>query len=223
MADMVPNVGEILKYDPMQVQGFANSAFYIILFLLGAIALFFIVREISKRLSHNIPVTFFNKVGNTEIEMRDWAKRVTLDNKMYYHYLNINKYSPIWSSAYNRIVKYNVFLIIPRAAVGFAAYIEGDKIVPCEVHNNPGIIPVDYDMYNWLVERVKLNHAKYQRNQQLMMLLPIIGLGLVVLAWILGNLFWGNHVERMATMIISSSKDIATMALEKAGAVQIIQ
>ncbi|HEC72256.1 MAG TPA: hypothetical protein ENI36_01470 [Thermoplasmatales archaeon] len=214
-----------LGFIDVSTMGIQNATVYILWAGIGiafAAGIFLLIRQIWKMSQYKIKAFIYEQIGNKQILIVDSVRHSKVENLEMWHFKDLNLYSKRFKPIYLTLVKTKLLGLFPKIQLGFTAYKYGDKIVPCEVKSNPGIEPIDYDAWNYLVHRLRINMAKYQRNQQLMRLLPFIALGAVVLAYILGSLFWGQHVEKVALTILNSAKDVATQTLEKSGAMQII-
>lgn len=214
-----------LGFIDVSTMGIQNATTYILWAGVGialAVLMLVLFRKLLSDSQYKIKAFIHEQIGNKQILILDSVKPTKIENTEMWHYKNMDLYSKRFKPTYLTLVKTMMLGIFPKIQMGFTAYKYGDKIVPCEVKANPGIEPIDYDAWNYLVHRLRINNAKYERNQQLMKILPFVALGAVVLAFILGSLFWGQHVENVAMTILSSAKDVATMTLEKSGAVQII-
>lgn len=206
------------------VQTASNMIFMVLVGLIAGGLVLFVLYKIYQRMTYKYRVTVIEKVGKGEIEYTTYAKQITdADKNILIDYLGVGQSSK-WDNFadYLRSVKIKTFGLIPGSVKGFSVYKIGEKIIPLKVDSNPGFVPVDYDMFNYMQYRVRANIAKYTRENKLMQLLPIIGLGMVVLAFVLGSLFWGKHVEAVATKILSVAAEQSTKILEAGGALQVI-
>lgn len=205
-------IGSVTQYNPQAVQGVANSIFYVLAGLIAGGILLFILYKIYQRFTYNYTVTVIEKVGSGDIQYTTKAKEVkdSANNHML-HYLGIG-YSQRWTefADYLRSVKGTMLGIFPTVSKGFTIYKIGQKIIPVKVQSNPGLIPIDYDMFNYMQWKVIEIRTKYTKEDKLRQMLPIIALGMVVLAFILGSYFWSKHVENVAAMMLSKAADIAT-------------
>lgn len=211
-------------YQPQQTQSIATAIFYSFLGLIMGLIVLFLLYKLYRRMTYNIKVTVFERIGNSEIQYDALARQVKDEAGNYLiHYMGIG-YSPVWKDLadYMRNVKTKMFGILPQTMKGFSVYKVDEKIVPLKVQHNPGFEPIDKDMFNYMVTRIQANIAKYQKKSQLMQLLPIIALGMVVLAFILGSIFWGKHVENIATNILGTAGSTAQSILESSGATQVL-
>lgn len=165
-------------------------------------------------------VIIYDKVGDQQIMIPDKVKEVKIDDTILYYYKRLKKYSPKFDAKYETLYKQGG--LFPKTLIGFSVFKYGDKIAPVLVKSNPGIVPIDYDAWNYLVQRLRLNAQKYQRNEQFMRMLPFMALGAVVLMFIIGNLLWGQHIEKVAIQILDSATTFAQAGLERSGAIQVI-
>jgi hypothetical protein len=223
MADLT-TLPTSVQYDPSQVQGMGNLVFSLIVGMaIGAIALF-VLYKLWQRLTYPYIVDVHEKVGTGELESRTLAKKIMDgDGNTMIDFMGVGR-AQVWKefADYLRNVKTTMFFILPTVKKGFSIYKIGEKIVPIKIQSNPGIVPVDYDMFNYMQYRIRANIAKYQKQDRLMQLLPILGLGMVVLAFIFGSLFWGKHVENIATKILTVSADKASELIQMAKNTQVI-
>lgn len=215
---------DVLNVSTQQIQGASYYFLWISIGVVAGLLILFVVYRIYKSSKYKKKVIIYEKIGNREVVSTDWVAESSIDKTKMFHYRRLNKYSPVFDSKYFRLFKSYQFMgLFPKVFVGFSAFKYGDKIVPCEVQQNPGIEPVDYDAWNYLIQRLRLNQQKYETNQQLMRMLPFLALGAVVIMFIIGNLLWGQHVEKVAMEILDKSSMWATAIMEQSGGIQVIQ
>lgn len=204
-----------------QIQSGSYYLFFIILGVVAVILIGFFIWKIVQNAKYKVQVTMFDETNEQTIKVHDVAKFSVIDNTEMLHFKNINKYSPKFEPRFFSMLRKYTFWGI-KYVQSLTVYKKGDKIVPLMVKSNPGIVAIDYDAWNYLVQRLRMNQAKYEKQQELMRILPFIALGSVVLMFILGNLFWGMHVEKVATAILDKASEIAKLTVQNAGAMQII-
>lgn len=232
-------IGEnFLKYNPQNVQSAVNSVFWVIvaLIFLGVIA-FFAWKLIRKLILYKYHVSIHRKVGEIAIKEEDKARKI-LDNEgnYFFHYLRLNKKSPVVHDNYLKIVKKKGLLGFPMSLLGFDVYFTDGKVIPMMTNvafsysPNPGhlvishvgLTGIDYDAFNFLQSQIKSNLQKYQRIDRLMQMLPYVGLFVVVMGFILGMIFYTKHIETVVKDILGFTQQTAQKALENQGITQIL-
>ena len=175
----------IPTYDPVLTQNTFNFLYYVIFGFIITAILVFIAVKIFRLFSYTYHVEVFDKVGDTEVQYSDLAKQVKLDGNYMYHYNSMDKFSPVIHSKFHRIVqKKLLFGLINWTKRGFAVYRMGESLFPMAVKNNPGLEPMNLDLFNYMQSRLKANQNKYIQIEQWKQLLPYIALGAVVLMFI---------------------------------------
>ena len=213
---------DLLQMTTPNVQNIVNFFYYIIIGVIALVLFLFVLYKIYQKLTYNYRVFIYRKVGDIEIVEMDNVKRVKMGGNYMFHYAKLKAYSPVINSKYFRIVKSKLFGIIPQSFLGFNVYMDGVSIFPMAVTQNPGLTPINLDLFNYMQSRLKANQQKYIKQSVIMQMLPYIGLGLVVIMFIVGMIFYTKHVERVAQMILKATQTVATEALESGGVVQVI-
>jgi len=210
-----------LQFTTGQIQGASVWIFWVLLSLIFLGIIGYMLYLVWKSTKYKIIADVREKVGENFITKPDKVRKVKVEDTWLYHYKNLNKYSPVFDSKFLYIIKKRG-IFNWKSFIGFTAYKYEDKIVPCTIKENLVIEPIDYDAWNYLVQRIRINHTKYERNQQLRAMMPYIALGVVMMAFIVGSILWGQHVEKVATGLINSAETTARNILETSGAQQII-
>lgn len=218
MADLA----EAVTYTPEKVQSFVNVLFIIILIFLTILALGLIGWYFFIRFKYKYRVRMFKKIGETEIEYQDNAALVKLDGNYMFHYRATKKYSPVVSSEFFRIMAGKILGFIPDNKQGFSAYLDGESIFPIKVMKNPGLHPINIDLFNYMEARVKANAAKYQRQNLLLQYLPYVGIGAIVIMFIIGMIFYTQHIERVSSMILDKTTEATTLLTNIGNKAQVI-
>lgn len=214
---------DLFQVSTSQLQNIGNGILWVGLGLFFAALVGVVVYQLIRLSKYNMSCIIYDQIGDKQLIIPDKVKVVRIEGSVFYHFLKTNIFSPKFDVKYMSFFKQAGFLGFgSKTKLGFVIYKYGEKITPVELTGNYGIKPIDYDAWNYLVQRFKANHAKYERNQELMRMLPIIGLGLVVIAFIMTNLLWGQHIEKMATLILNSANSVARQMLENSGAIQIL-
>jgi len=228
MADNILNSGNLLQYNPLQTQSTVNTIFYLIAGLAAVGIVLYIVWKVKNNWSYNIKVSIDKKVGNAMINFEDKVKQIKMDEKYYYHYLGINKYSPVFDSSFLRIFQKQE-LFGKKTYLGFNAFIDGESIFPVKYIANDTLQPINLDLFNYLQSRVKHNHDKFTKMNLLMQYMPIIGVTAVIIVFFVGMIFYTKHVETIAKVIIDGATTAAAKTAvmvsdmaTKSGAAQII-
>lgn len=208
---------------PDQVQGVVNFLWYILLGMIGLGVLIFILIKIYQKLSYNYSVDLYKKVGETEIVFEDKARQVKLAGNYMFHFMNINKFSPVIDSKYLRIKQKKFLGIFSSSKLHFSAYLYGESIFPIAVQDNPGLVPINIDLFNYMQSRLQANQQKYTKVNQLMQLLPYLAVGGVIMMFIVGMIFYTKHIETISMQILGAAKSQADNILTSSGAVQIVK
>lgn len=214
-------VTTFFQYNPAQVQGYVNFFWYVILGVGGAILLAFIVWKIWQWSTYKYHVFIYRKIGDAIVKTTDAAKQTKLDGNYMFHYRDLNKYSPVIDPKYFHLYTAKQFFFFKKTMLCFEVFQYGEKIIPAHV-TNPHIIPIDLDEFNYLQSRIKANMTKYQKSNLLLQMAPIIGVGLIVIMFIVGMIFYTKHIENIASMILGNAQQIAQKGLEATGAVQVV-
>lgn len=240
MADipnMIPNVN--LNPSPAEVQGVMNVVFWIILglFVFGALA--FILYRLWKFSTYIYDITILQEVGNIEVLEKDIAKKMTDDEGNYLmHYYFSNKKSRVLPDKYRKIAKsyywFDFLRLFPQSKISYFVYMKDGKVIPMDINknysnvdgklilNNVSLTGMDYDTFNFLQSQIKANITRYQKVDKLMQMLPYIALFFVVMAFILGMIFYTQHVEKLARDILGFAQQSTNQILDKAANMQII-
>lgn len=216
-------VEQMLEYNPQTVQGVSNIIFYILAGLIGLVVLCILVWKIVQRFTYNYSVFVYRKIGNSEVIFEDGAKQVKLDDNYFFHYRGLGKYSPVITSQYMRLRVKKFLGIFSKSVLCFNVYQAGESIFPIAFTNNDQLKPINIDLFNYMQSRIKANQQKYQKNEMLMRILPYVAIFFVMIAFIMGSFFWGQHVENVAKMIMEKAASIASKTLETAGAGQVVK
>ena len=208
----------------MGVQNVVNFVWYIVLGIIAIVILGAILYKVYQHLTYTYRVLVYKKVGDTEIVSEVAVKETKLEGNYMFHYKGLNKYSPVIDSSYMRIVqKSQLFGLMKKSYLGFSIFLDGVSIFPIKVQTNPGLVPINIDQFNYIQSRIKANHQKYLRTNNFIAMLPYIGLGLVVVMFIVGMIFYTKHIENISAFIINSAKDQAAQILESSGTVQVLK
>lgn len=201
----------------MQVQGVVNFFFYIILGMVALIVFVWLLFALYTKLTYNYHVFIYKKVGDTEIVFEDQAKQVKLQGNYMMHFRKMRKYAPIVDQKFMRIVQKPLLGIIPNSKIGFNAYLYGETLFPLAVKPNPGLEPINLDMFNYMQSRIQANQQKYVARNALMQLLPYVALGGVILMFIVGMIFYTKHVENIAKSLIGLTESSIDQIIEAGG------
>lgn len=221
MAEGFMGFNNLFQYDVSSTQQYVNFMYYIILGILGVLLITFIIYKLYQWSTYNYVVFIYKKVGDALVKTIDKAKQVRLDGNYMFHYMGLNKYSSVVDPKYFMLFSSKQFGIFPKTTMSFSVFQYGEKIVPAHV-GNPEIIPIDIDVFNYLQSRIKANQAKYSKTNLLLQLAPIIGVGLIVIMFIVGMIFYTKHIENIATLILSNAQTIAQKGIENSGVIQVI-
>lgn len=206
-----------LSYDPTQIQSIVSVVFYMVIGLILAAIFAYMLYKLYQNLTYPYHITFHEKVGKAVISFEDKAKEVQEDDNFYFHYKGINKMSDMWHPKFQTIVRRRTFLgLMKQNFKGYNLYKEGKKIVPMVVATN-SIEPFDMDNFNFVQSQVKTIIRKYTKQHMLVQLAPIIGVGLVVMMFIIGMIFYTKHIETISQNILSTASAKATEILQYAG------
>lgn len=212
------SIAELFKYDVAQTQDFSTFILAMVFGILVIGIVMFIFYKIFQAMTYKVHINFYKKVGPALIQFDDKAREFVQDDQYYYHYKGINKLTVQWDPEYQTIVqKKSLFGLLKKSYIGFHLYMHGKKIVPMKVSPNPGIKAYDMDMFNFMQSRIKTNIRKYQKQNWLVQMAPLLGLGLVVFMFIIGMIFYGKHIENVANIIINGAKSSATEIVRAAG------
>jgi hypothetical protein len=228
------DINSILTYNPDKVQSAVNFVFWAIIALICIGVFGYILYITLKKMSYKLDVTTHKKVGDIAVKDTDRAKKITDgDGNYFFHYLKLNKKSPIVKDSYLKIVKKKWLGIFPMSQLGFDVWVQDGKVIPMDYnfltkHSERGIVSyekvaltgIDYDAFNFLQSQIKLNMAKYQRQDKLMQILPYAALFLVIMAFILGMIFYTKHIENISMNILGYAKETAQKGLENSGIIQ---
>lgn len=232
--DILSNIN--LNFDTMKVQGFMNIVFWVIAALIGIGLIIFLFIKIRQRMTYNILVRVRMEAGDVPIEWEDRAKKVIDgEGNYFFHYLGLNKHSPVIKDKYLHIIKKKRLGIIPYSVLGFDAYLKDGKIIPMELNRvyeydqegnliirEVSLTGIDYDAFNFLQAQIKANIARYQKIDRLLQLAPYALLLLVVIAFIVGMVFYTQHIENVAKTILGVAEKATNNIIEKANLAQII-
>ena len=232
--DLLNNLN--LNVDTMQVQGFMDIVFWVVAALIGIGLLIFLIIKIRQRLSYNILVRVRMEAGDVPIEWEDRAKKITdSEGNYFFHYLGLNKQSPVIKDKYLHIIKKKRFGIMPYSVLGFDAYLKDGKIFPMELNRlyemdesgnvtikEVSLTGIDYDGFNFLQAQIKANIARFQKVDRLLQLAPYALLLLVIIAFIIGMVFYTQHIENVAKTILGVAEKATSNIIEKANLAQII-
>ena len=211
-------IENLFKFNTMEVQSYSSFILYIGLAVIFGLVMIFVIWKLYQMKKYNIHITFHKKLGNASFEYEDWAREFKEDDGFYFKFKGINKMCPQWPADYQTIVKKKSFFgLINKSFVGYHLFQYDKKIVPMMVHSNPGIVAFDMDLFNFMQGRIKTNIRKYQKTSWLVQMAPLIGLGLVVFMFIVGMIFYGQHIEKVAEIIIGGARGQATEIIRSAG------
>lgn len=208
-----------IKYDPMQVQGVVGLMVWMVIGLIAGFLLLFLLYKLWQRLSYPYVVTVIEKLGKGEIQYNTKAKEVRDEDRNYLlHFIGVG-HSQKWKEfpEYLRSIRTKTLGFLPGVARGFTVYKSGEKIIPVKVSENPGIVPIDYDNFNYMQWKVRAIEAKYKKEDRLMQMLPTIGLAMVVLAFVLGSYFWGTHIENVVKEILNHAASLRQEIISQGG------
>lgn len=236
----IVSLNDIFTVSTTEVQSYVNFAFWIIIALIAVLVVGFVLWKVLQRLSYPYYVTVHKKVGDMVIKFDDLAKKVTdSSGNYYYHYLGLNKQSPVIKDSFLKIVKKNFMVFIPMSKPGFDVWLQDGKIIPMhtnkalnwEYSDNPGwhLVPesvamtgIDYDAFNFMQRQLEHNRAKRVKEDRLWRMMPYIGLFVIVVAWIVGNILYGQHIENVAKTILGYANQAAQKGLENNNIIQTI-
>lgn len=219
-------IPEALNFIPSTtgVQSVVNFAWYIIIGLIVAAIFGIFLYKLYQAMTYNYRVIVYKKIGDTEIVSEQAAKQTKLNDNYMFHYKGINKYSPVIDSQYMRIVqKSHLFGLMKRSYLGFSVLLDGVTIFPIKVQHNPGLTPINIDQFNYMQSRLKASQQKYVRTNQFIQMLPYVGLGAVVIMFIIGMIFYTKHIETISAQILGAASNQAGQILESGGVQQILQ
>lgn len=206
------------------VSNVVNFVWYLVIGLITLTIIGVILFKIYQAMTYNYRVLVYKKVGDTELISEVAAKETKLNDNYMFHYKGINKFSPVIDAGYMRIVQKSHLLgLIKRSYLGFSVLLDGVTIFPIKVQSNPGLVPINIDQFNYMQGRIKANQQKYVKTNQLMQMLPYVGLGLVVIMFIVGMIFYTKHIETISAQILNAAQSQAGQILESGAAVQVLQ
>lgn len=232
MADTqtLPNVN--FNPSPQQVDNFMGYVLWALIGLIALVVIGFVIWKIWQRMSYKMTANLHRKVGNNVlVEPQSVRKVYTNDGKYMYHYIPINKKSPIFEDRYNKLMKRPAwFGLMQKTVIGFDAYVKDGKIIPMDYNQNyvngqaveVSLTGVDYDMTNFIKMELDDYYLKKQKNSALMQLMPYIALLLVIMAWIIGMVLYTKHVETIAHDILNFGQTTVNTITEQIGKIQIM-
>lgn len=216
-------MADLFNFNAIDSLAIQSASYYILFIVLGIVAVALVAWLVFmwwKAKQYKIKVYIDDEVGDTILRREDWARIVKISDEDHMHYRYINKYSPRIDSKYFKLLALPG--LFPKVVQSVRVGKKGDKIFPIYDPSFNHVQPIDYDAWNWLVGMLRMIEAKYKKQDELMKILPYLALGAVVLMFILGNLFWGMHIEKVARMILDTATQIGQRAMEQSGAVQVI-
>jgi hypothetical protein len=221
-----------LQVTPFQINAFMGTMFWIIMgiFILGLFA--YILYKTKQRMEHTISATIYTQIGNAEVKDEDWAKKVyTGEGRYLFHYLNLNKNSPLILDKYMKIVKKKRFGIFSYSVKGFDAFLKDGKIIPMDLnkrYNEDGTITDvaltghDYDAFNFMQSELEAFLIKKQKIDKLLALAPYGALLLIIIAFIVGQTLYTKHLETMSQIWLNSAKASIDSIVNQIGNLQVI-
>ena len=231
-------MGDILsgfQVTDLQVNSMANTLYYVIIaaFLLGLFG--FLIFKFINKLKHNIHVVIHKKIGNAIVKEEDWVMKDYYNGQYFFHYLYMNKRSPIVDDKYMKIVnKYRFGIRLPNfkySVMGFDANFEDGKMMPMETNkliDSSGNLTevtfngVDYDMFNFMKAELEAYFNKKKKDDKLMQLAPYLALLVIVVAFIVGQTLYTQHLEKMSQIWLDSVKTTMSSMIEQIGKLQVI-
>lgn len=226
--------GVSLNYTPTQVNTFLNYVFWIIVAVLALVLIIFFVWKLWQKLQYRMSVNLHREVGsNVIVEEQRVRKVYTADGKYAYHYIPINKKSPVFHDSYNKLIKRPAwFGLSQKVTIGFDAYLKDGKIIPMKynkAYDENGeeyavaLSGVDYDMTNFLKMELDDYYEKKKRTNALMQMMPYIALMVVIVTFILGTILNNQHTEKMVEQMITFGKTSVNSIVAKIGEIQVLK
>lgn len=205
-----------LNVSTMQVQSFMGIVFYVILAGLFIFVLGLLLRKLYNNLTYTTHVTIRQEVGDIQISQEDRARKIEDgEGNYFFHYLKLNKKSPVIKDEYMHIVKrFRFFGLMPYSMLGFDAYLIDGKVIPMETNkyfDDKGelkavtLTGIDYDAFNFLQSQIKANIARFQKVDKLLQFAPYMLMVLIVISFIVGMVFYTQHLENVAKIILDYS------------------
>ena len=210
----------ILNISSSQIQTASYYFLWITVAIVLGVLILWLMYLLWRNSQYKKKVYILEKIGNRPVMIEDKVKETSIDGERLYHYSKLKIYSPKFDPKYEFLVTQKT-LFGTKTTVAFRGMKYSDKIVPILFKDNY-IEPIDYDAWNFLIQRLRMNVDKYEKNQNLMRVLPFVALAGVILAFIIGSILWGQNVEKVAILIMEKSTEVATMALQNTGGVQVI-
>ena len=208
------------------------------------VAIIILIWQIYLRLSYNIPVVIHKEAGNNIVvdTTLDWVKKKTVGEDILFNYRNLKKNSPVFEDKYLRLIKYKDILGT-KTRLGFVVYykdgainvMDYNKVVVQDEEGKISIADVylsgiDYNKYNLIKSEVERIRLKHKRKDMLTEMAPYLLMLLIVVSWIIGNVIYGNHIEKVVTQILSygqstvaQSQTLLEQLIDKIGASQVVQ
>lgn len=189
------------------IQQGANYILWIFIGLVVAALIGYLLFRLFQNGRYRIIAVVYEKIGKTHVSFIDKIREVRLGEMKMFHYMKLKKYSNAFDSKFFRLYReYTLFGPVTRKAITLLK--DGDKLVPCKIEYS-NIEPIDYDAWNYLINMIGVIKKRYERNETLYRLLPFVALGGVIIAFIVGSILWGQHVEKVATLILNKASEHA--------------
>lgn len=227
-------LGANFNYTPAQINTFMTYVLYVIIGMLILAIIGFFLWKMWQKSQYKLACNLHKEVGNTVITEQQMVRKMyTADGKYCYHYIPMNKKSPVFEDSFNKIIKrpgglFNLFQ--PYTYVGFDAYLKDGKIIPMQYNKKfnenetveVSLTGIDYDMTNFIKMEVDDYYNKKQRVSALMQVLPYIVFLILVLAWIVGMVMYTKHIEKMVEQMMAFGKSTVDIIVKQIGTIQVI-
>lgn len=221
-----------VNYTPQQINTFMNYVFWAIIALLVVVVLGIIIWKVWQRMKYTLAVNLHRQVGDTIIVEQQMARKLyTGDGRYVYHFIPMNKKSPVFEDKFNKLIKRPaLFGLRQNTYIGFDAYLKDGKIIPMDTNKkylpdggilNVSLTGIDYDMTNFIKIEIDDYYQKKQRVSALMQLLPYLTFLILVIAWIVGMMLYTKHVEALTKDILQFGQNTVSNIVEKIGTIQV--
>lgn len=219
-----------INLSPDMFSGVGRAIVWIVFGVLGGSVVLYLAYRIYQRSTYKIHITVYKKAGNATIKEQDWAKKFIDQGGNYrFHYLRLNRRSPMIDDKYLNFVRKKWLFIFQKSYPNYDVYYTNGAIYPLPIVTSIAeegvrieLQGIDYDTYNFIQQEVKTLQIKHQRTDRLLGILPYVGLLLIVIAFIVGTAINNQHMEKMAQLWLNSAKDAAQTLVDKIAGTQII-
>lgn len=206
-----------------QIQGVVNIIWYIVI---GVSLLFIVIYFLYKMyqdLTYNYYVDVYKKVGDAVVQFEDKAKQVKLEGSYMFHYKNLKSYSPVIDPKYHRLKQKNMlFGLWKKTQLSFSIFQHGVSLFPVSLSENPGLVPINLDQFNYMQQRIKAIQAKYMKTNVWVQMMPYLAVGGIIIMFIVGMIFYTKHVETIANSILNTVQYSTDIAQQNVGKIQVI-